>query len=391
MEKKKVSGKIIAIIVLIAVIIVGVVVGVVLMGKKKNSYRLVKVQSYTGNVTIERDKKNKNIFEGIKLIPDDVVTTFDDSFVELLVDSDKHIGADANTSFKISAVGSEKAGKVRIELLHGSALFTIDNKLNDASTFKVKTPNATLSVRGTIFRVEYDEASNVTSVSVKEGTVAVTGASGEDYLLEAGKSGKITGDGVFTPDDGTSVEDTESGDTTKEDDNTVINSDNPGSTGGNSSEIVKAYNDLIANMDSFIASSGRETNDYVQKDYMYYDYNGDGIKEVILYLGYFKGDEYCRDIWFLYYNNDTKKVDTLAVNYSDVDAAMYYADYNGKLARYSWRTDPYESYIYYINVDASGSLSYVLDASFDEIISDPADINLTPLPLYGDWEMIFED
>ena len=88
------------------------------------------------------------------LISDDKVEVNENSFLELLCDSDKHICAEENTGFVIDSDGNEKDGYITIELLYGKALFTIDNKLPKDSSFDVKTPNATLSVRGTEFSVE---------------------------------------------------------------------------------------------------------------------------------------------------------------------------------------------------------------------------------------------
>lgn len=99
------------------------------------------------------------------------MTTGTKALTELLVDSDKHIGASENTCFTVDASGSEEAGKVTINLEYGKALFTIDNKLPDDSKFEVSTPNTLLSVRGTTFEVTYDVENEKTVVKVIEGTV----------------------------------------------------------------------------------------------------------------------------------------------------------------------------------------------------------------------------
>ena len=93
----------------------------------------------------------------LKGISEDTVETGESSKAELLADSDKHILAEENTKFVLKATGTEKSGNITINLLYGTSLIEIENKLSEESYFEVTTPNATLSVRGTTFEVNYDE------------------------------------------------------------------------------------------------------------------------------------------------------------------------------------------------------------------------------------------
>lgn len=198
------KSKLPLIIAIILVIVIAVLAAVMLLPNlldlsdrdereslEEEEYRLIKLEKLQGEITLERDGDDEDAFEGMQLITEDTVTTGINGFVELLVDSDKHIGADADTSFMIEATGDEKEGKVTIELLYGQALFTIDNKLTEGSTFDVNTPNATLSVRGTTFHVNYDQESETTKVEVEEGTVWIS-SNGQEDILEAGESATIS-------------------------------------------------------------------------------------------------------------------------------------------------------------------------------------------------------
>lgn len=139
--------------------------------------RNVKLESFSGDVILERESNKVDIFEDMNLQSKDTVTTGEDGSTTLLIDSDKHVEASALTSFTLHADGSEEKGNIKIELLYGYGLFKIDNKLPDASEFSVTTPNATMSVRGTEFSVEYydygDPEYNATSVMVLDGVVEV--------------------------------------------------------------------------------------------------------------------------------------------------------------------------------------------------------------------------
>ena len=164
----------------------------------EEAYRLVKVQSFEGEVSVQREEK-LNAFEGLQLITNDTVSVGDKSFLELLADSDKHIAAEENTGFVLHSTGDENSGDITIDLLYGKSLFTIDNKLNESSTFAVNTPNATLSVRGTSFSAAYDEETKTTNVEVYSGTVQLNSGD-EELLIE--KDGIAT---IITTDEGVKI------------------------------------------------------------------------------------------------------------------------------------------------------------------------------------------
>ncbi|MGN0435613.1 MAG: FecR domain-containing protein, partial [Wujia sp.] len=180
------------ILLLVGGVIAILVIAVVVLSKKNETYRLIKVESYEGNVTLQRDATDEKLFEGIHLKSGDVVNTGEESNTLLLADDDKHLLAEENTCFSIEAVGNKEKGGITINLEYGSALITIDKKLNSESSFELNTPNATLSVRGTIFRVTYDKTMMYTIVEIREGIVEIAsetgvimGGAGETYSVDA--------------------------------------------------------------------------------------------------------------------------------------------------------------------------------------------------------------
>lgn len=190
MNQKNTNGIKIGIIVLCILIpiLIGMVVTVLIVVSlfSKESYRLIKVNSFEGDSTVQRITEDQTteypVFKGLQLVSEDTVSVGNDSFLELLADKDKHIGAYANTKFVLHTTGNEKSGNITIELLSGEALFTIDKKLKEGSSFEVTTPNATLSVRGTCFDVAYNPKTGVTDIIVYEGKVWVSSAEGERIL-----------------------------------------------------------------------------------------------------------------------------------------------------------------------------------------------------------------
>lgn len=191
MDKRKniiiISIAALSAIVLIATVIVGFLL------KRDVGYRVIKVESIDGTVTLERNAKEKAIFKGMNLKSKDRVTTGENTTMMLLADSDKYILAQQNTCFKIKATGNDKAGKLDIDLEYGFALFEIKNKLNEDSEFTVKTPNATTSVRGTTFEVSYNKDKNETIVVVWEGLVEVVTAK-QTVMVEAGNMLRVIDD-----------------------------------------------------------------------------------------------------------------------------------------------------------------------------------------------------
>lgn len=180
--------KIVIPVIIAAVLIIGAVIAVIaLSSASKDSYRVIKVNSFEGKVTVQRsDKGVLDAFGGMQLISQDNVNVGEESFLELLADSDKHIAAEENTGFVLKSSGTSDNGNITIELLYGKALFTIDNKLNENSSFKVTTPNAVMSVRGTRFSVWYDVTTEQTVIEVFEGTVEAE-YSGKTELIEQGE------------------------------------------------------------------------------------------------------------------------------------------------------------------------------------------------------------
>lgn len=158
---------------------------------KSNVYRLIAVEFMEGDVELHREGELEQVFEGMHLKSGDTVDTGKGAKVLLLADEDKHILAEENTGFSITAIGNEEKGGITIYLEYGSALITIDNKLAEESSFEVQTSNATLSVRGTVFRVTYDTNLMRTTVEVLEGTVEIAsetnvilGNAGEIYYVD---------------------------------------------------------------------------------------------------------------------------------------------------------------------------------------------------------------
>ena len=190
----KKANKILPIIIGIILVVAIAIVGIILVVGNKG-HRVIKVDNVTGEASLERKANEQEIYENINLKSEDAVITGQDGQVELLIDSDKHVLARENTKFKVVSSGNENKGKLKIELLYGTSLVEIENKLPEDAFFEVETPNATIGVRGTIFETSYDEKENKTVVVVTSGVVEVT-TDTETVMVEEGQKAIVVDDVV---------------------------------------------------------------------------------------------------------------------------------------------------------------------------------------------------
>lgn len=183
-----------------AVVAVGIAAAVLMQG---DGYRSIAVQEVAGNVAVVGEKNNGQAYVGEHLYSGDDVTVGDASELTMCMDNDKYVYADANTHFSLQASAANEDSKIKITLDAGSELNELQSKLGANDTYEVDTPNSTMSVRGTKFRVTVYKGKDgryYTLVEVTEGEVLVRlktvdgKYTGEEKVLVAGQSALIRGD-----------------------------------------------------------------------------------------------------------------------------------------------------------------------------------------------------
>ena len=161
MEKKKSRRWL---IIAVAILVIAAAVAIILLiTKKKDSYRVIKIYEVEGAAFVQRDGVDDLEPYANMLLKSGDTVRVDAGSMTLKLDEDKYVYVEENTEFKL------------IELTKGAITNEIQNKLSTESSYEVNTPNATMAVRGTVFRVEvtYDEAGVCyTKVSTLEGKVA---------------------------------------------------------------------------------------------------------------------------------------------------------------------------------------------------------------------------
>lgn len=150
------------------------VVAVVLLSKKDESYRIIKVYEFDGDGVVSRESIGDiEPYSNMVLESGDNIV-LNTGLMTLKLDEDKYVYVEENTEFSLEATGTASNGKTTINLKKGAITNEIQNKLNGESSYEINTPNSTMSVRGTTYRVEVyqdENGVNYTRVSVFEGKV----------------------------------------------------------------------------------------------------------------------------------------------------------------------------------------------------------------------------
>lgn len=174
MENRETSMKKISVR-FVAVLCITMALIVVMGCSKEEAYRQVQVYKVNGTADVERQPVGVlDAYDNMMLQNQDIVNVSEDSNMQVKLDEDKYILLEPKTRIHLEATGTSEDSKTKIYLEEGAIVCNIENSLNENSTYEVITPNSTMAVRGTTFRValEYDEAGDsYTVTAVFEGKV----------------------------------------------------------------------------------------------------------------------------------------------------------------------------------------------------------------------------
>ena len=193
MSKKKkgiiIGASLVVLVGLISIILIKIF-------NKEDAYRIIKIYEVEGTAKVTRDNIGEIEPYNNMLLESGDLVFLDTGTMTLKMDDDKYAYVEEQTEFSIIAKGTAENRKTTIKLIKGAITNEIQNKLSEESSYEVNTPNSTMAVRGTIFRVEvyYDENGVCyTKVSVFEGSVSTKliypdgSISDEEVYVEAGK------------------------------------------------------------------------------------------------------------------------------------------------------------------------------------------------------------
>lgn len=195
------SKKHLTVIALLLVLVSTLIAG---CGKKDEEYRQIQVYKIDGTVTVERQGSSMEAYDNMQLQSGDIIETVEDSYLQLKLDEDKYIMLEPETKISLQATGNSVDSKTSIYLEKGAIVNQLDHSLSEDSSYQVTTPNSTMAVRGTTFRVEitYDEKGHsYAKVAVFGGKVEChlvfpDGTIAEPVMVEPGTEVLVWGDDV---------------------------------------------------------------------------------------------------------------------------------------------------------------------------------------------------
>ncbi len=172
-----------------ALAVTAAVLAVVLLSGKE-SFRTIVVEELNGTTLVESNGDEAvNAYEGMHLYSGDDVSVQQESDMTMLLDMDKYVYAEPGTHFWLECDGTEENGRTVICMAEGSVLNRITDNLNEGEVYQVDTPNSTMAVRGTVFRVTVyrgEDGLVYTLLEVFEGQVQV------DLKTEEGEYNGVT-------------------------------------------------------------------------------------------------------------------------------------------------------------------------------------------------------
>lgn len=180
--------------------------GIAGCGEKEEDYRQIQVYKIDGTATVARQGSSMDAYENMQLQSGDVIETIAESYLQLKLDEDKYILIEPESKISLQATGNSVDSKTSIHLEKGAIVNQLDNPLSDNSSYEITTPNSTMAVRGTTFRVEItvdENGESYAKVAVYGGKVECNlvfpdGTIAEPLLVEKGTEVLIWGDDTQT-------------------------------------------------------------------------------------------------------------------------------------------------------------------------------------------------
>ena len=183
------------------------IVAVVLLSGE-DSFRTVAVEEVNGTTLVSSNGQEAvDAYEGMHLYSGDDVSVQQESDMTMVLDMDKYVYAEPGTHFWLECAGTADDSRTVIYMDAGSILNHIKDNLNEGEVYQVDTPNSTMAVRGTVFRVTVyrgEDGLVYTLLEVFEGHVQVDlktedgEYNGVSEIFGPGESALIRGNSDFS-------------------------------------------------------------------------------------------------------------------------------------------------------------------------------------------------
>ncbi len=175
----------------------------ILFPRELVKYRLstATVSNLSCNNAILVNDSTKTLEIGSVINEDDILKVPASCQIGVTLEEGTNINLVSGTILKIKTLRKselEKSPKVDFELMNGRVDVEVVKRPKGDAAFEIHTPKALAGVRGTKFRVGYDEQKNTSQVEVKTGVVAAKGQASNDAgaALTENQGMPISEDGV---------------------------------------------------------------------------------------------------------------------------------------------------------------------------------------------------
>lgn len=130
------------------------------------------VASAFGTVWLQRGGSNYKLAQGQALQNGDAIITSNDAYAKLLMADESLLTVGAKSTFRIENFQSSATSRVAsFRLFFGKVRAIVSKVAAQKNDYRFITPTAVAGVRGTHLVVQFDKATNKTTVSVIEGSV----------------------------------------------------------------------------------------------------------------------------------------------------------------------------------------------------------------------------
>lgn len=118
--------------------------------------RQLVVSEIKGSAYTVSDNKKLAVGKGSRLKSGDILITEKDAAVRISIDDDKYVFVEPNSELYIYYTDIASKGDISVNLSRGAVICQLNSKLGKNAGFTLKTPNSAVSVRGTVFRTQFD-------------------------------------------------------------------------------------------------------------------------------------------------------------------------------------------------------------------------------------------
>lgn len=151
------------------------------------------LESYRGQVEVLRNGQSQTLSRGLILQEGDLISTGGNAFARINLSDGSHAVVPSNSRIQLERlrrfeINNEPDHRLTVQ---AGRLENSVNPRQRPGTYRVTSPAAVSAVRGTQFRVAYDEASGLGSTGVLEGQVAIAASAGGDAALAGAGEGTV--------------------------------------------------------------------------------------------------------------------------------------------------------------------------------------------------------